>query len=73
MQTENLKPTTWKALHEQELAPFKNMPQEEALRRLTDMGYTPDTWDNLLSSASRSFGSHQVRLLIIRAKGEDFL
>ena len=45
MQTEKLMPSTLQALREQELAPFRKMPQEEALKRLIDLGYTPDTWD----------------------------
>ena len=73
MQTEQPIPSTLQALREQSLAPFRRMPPEEALQRLKDMGYTPDTWDNLLSSGDRSLGSHEVRLLIIRAKGEDFV
>ncbi len=73
MQIEQLKPDTWKALRDQELAPFKRMSQEEALRKLLDMGYTPDTWDTFLNSGDRSLGSHDVRRLIIKAKGKDFV
>jgi hypothetical protein len=34
------------------------------------MGYTPDTWDTLLVSGDRSLGSHEVRLMILIAKGD---
>jgi len=73
MDAEKLRPITYSALREQRLAPFRAMPPEEASQKLKDMGYTPDTWDELLSSGSRRLGSHEVRLLIIRARGEDFV
>ncbi len=72
MNEKKLKLVSYKAMRRERLAPFLEMSQEEAESQLTEMGYTSDTWDELLSSGDRKLGSHEVRLLIIVAKGEKF-
>lgn len=70
MSVEELKPITWRALRAKEREKYKGITAEEAFEQLKSWGYTPDTWDKLLESGDRSLGSHEVRVLISIARGE---
>jgi hypothetical protein len=66
---EKLLPVTYKSLRRKGLEKFKGISIEDAEQKLEEMGYTPNTWDTLLTSGDRKLGSHDVRTLILIAKG----
>lgn len=59
------------ALRQKEREKFRGITAEAAKEQLEEMGYRSDTWGALLESGDRSIGSHDVRLLILIAQGEN--
>ena len=65
------KPITFEDLRRQEREKFRGVAPEAAKTQLETWGYTSDTWETILGSGDRRLGSHDVRLLILIAQGEN--
>ena len=65
------KPITFEDLRRQEREKFRGVTPEAAKTQLETWGYTSDTWETILGSSDRRLGSHDVRLLILIAQGEN--